>query len=308
MARRVTAVALVCLLGLWPAGPVGAAQAAVPRCPDTVPAAEPPDASRREPAGRGPGRLPGPRAPEPGQVASVLAELATRLSGRAAPASVTVPTWVHVLTDGRRRPPDQAVQAQVAALNLAYSGRYGGADTGVRFRLDGVQVVRRADWFADPLGHERPMKAALRRGGPSTLNLYLAQLRELVLGFSTYPHWYEASPQLDGVVVDWRSLPGGSLRNFDLGFTAVHEVGHWLGLFHTFENGCAEPGDGITDTPAERDPTEGCPQGKDTCPAPGADPVHNYMDYGYDRCMTEFTAGQGRRMLEMWAAYRDVAR
>lgn len=294
MARRMTVVALGCLLGIWPVGPVGAA-AAVPRClPGT---------------GAAVARLPGPRAPEPGQVSAVLAEMTGRLAAQAAPppSSIVVPTWVHVLTDGRRRPTDQAVREQVDALNRAYGGQYGGADTGVRFRLDGIRITRRAAWFKDPVGNERAMKTKLRRGGATTLNLYLAQLGELMLGYSTYPHWYRGAPQLDGVVIDWRSLPGGALRNFNRGYTGVHEVGHWLGLFHTFENGCAEPGDGIADTPAEREPSEGCPVGRDTCEAPGNDPVHNFMDYSHDRCMSEFTREQGVRMMEMWAAYRRGA-
>ena len=98
---------------------------------------------------------------------------------------------------------------------------------------------------------------------------------------------------LDGVVIDWRSLPGGSLRSFDRGFTGVHEIGHWFGLLHTFENGCAAPGDGIADTSPEAVATDGCVIDKDTCEGGGPDPIHNFMDYSDDRCMSEFTAGTG---------------
>ncbi|GII01231.1 zinc metalloprotease [Planobispora takensis] len=256
---------------------------------------------------RPPGRDAEPYAPGRAQIAEMIADLearrprAPRLTGE----PVTVPTWVHVLTDGPRGAPDSAVHDQMTVLNDAYAGRFGGSDTGIRFRLDGLTRTDSPAWFHDPLSYERSIKR-MRRGGAETLNLYIAQLGRMVLGYSTYPHWYADEPQLDGVVVDWRSLPGGSLRDFDRGFTGVHEIGHWLGLLHTFENGCQEPGDAVVDTPPEAHPTDGCPEGKDTCPQDGADPVHNFMDYSHDACMSEFTAGQAVRMREAWAAYREA--
>src|SRR3569833_578584 len=124
------------------------------------------------------------------------------------------------------------------------------------------------------------------------------------LGVSSFPLWYRLRPALDAVVVDYRSVPGGAFDHFNRGYTAVHETGHWLGLFHPFENGCVPPGDGVDDTPYESAPTLGCPSSKDTCPAPGTDPVHNFMDYAWDPCMNAFTPGQGLRIRAMWAAYR----
>jgi len=49
------------------------------------------------------------------------------------------------------------------------------------------------------------------------------------------PSFYFRQPELDGVMVRHTTLPGGSMKNFNLGRTLTHEVGHWLGLFHTFE-------------------------------------------------------------------------
>ncbi|SEF90490.1 Pregnancy-associated plasma protein-A [Thermomonospora echinospora] len=232
-------------------------------------------------------------------------ERAARLTGR-----INVPVSFHVLTDGRRgRMSREAVRRQIAVLNAAYSGRgRGSADTGVRFRLVSYDVTVNAAWFRRPHRYERPMKSALRRGGAETLNLYSAGVGARIIGLSTYPHNYRARPIEDGVVVDYRSFPGGVYRNYSRGYTAVHEVGHWLGLFHTFENGCNSPGDGVDDTPYQAVPTDGCPESKDTCPEePGADPVHNFMDYTWDTCMHQFTPGQGRRIRASWLVFRTSA-
>ncbi|RVX47906.1 pregnancy-associated plasma protein-A [Nonomuraea polychroma] len=291
MARRATAVSLACLLTVVIAPPLqlSAARAAV--C-----------------AGSPHRSTPGPRSPKPEDVAKLMAELDRRLAGVTPPTTITVPTRVHVLTRGVRKVSDQAIRSQIAVLNSAYGGAFGGVDTGVRFRLDSISVRDNATWFTDPVGHEQPMKNALHKGGAETLNLYIAQLSELMLGFASYPYWYAGAPLLDGVVIDWRSLPGGAMTNYNRGFTGVHEIGHWLGLFHTFENGCRQPGDGIDDTPAEAKPTEACPAHKDTCPQAGPDPTRNFMDYAHDRCMAEFTQGQARRMHEIWAAYRHTSK
>ncbi|MFF0310179.1 M43 family zinc metalloprotease [Streptosporangium sp. NPDC004379] len=259
------------------------------------------------------------RAPLPGasveshgsgrvQAEEMLADLRARQARLPRPAGlswtpVTVPVQAHVITAGSLGAPDDTVRAQIATLNAAYGGRYGGADTGIRFRLDGLTRTDDPVLFRDPLGRLATLER-MRRGGPETLNLYIAQLGRLVLGYSTYPYWYAGDPAGDGVVLDWRTLPGGSLRDFGLGFTGVHEIGHWLGLLHTFENGCLPLGDTVDDTPSEGLPTQGCPVRKDTCAGDGADPVHNFMDYTHDRCMSGFTEGQATRMREMWTAYR----
>ncbi|MFC6082258.1 zinc metalloprotease [Sphaerisporangium aureirubrum] len=252
-------------------------------------------------------RPPEPYTPDPGEAARMLAAMRARLrAAKTSPAtSIVVPVWVHVLTEGRLGASEGAIAPQVEALNAAYGGRLGGVDTGIRFTLRGVTRTEEPTWFRDPLGNEAAMKTRLRKGGPETLNLYVAQPGDRVLGFSTYPHWYRRRPALDGVVIDWRTLPGGALLAFGKGYTGVHEIGHWLGLLHTFENGCSPPGDQVDDTPPEGQSTQGCPQDKDTCPDPGEDPIHNFMDYTTDACMSEFTAGQAVRMRDMWTAFRS---
>lgn len=85
---------------------------------------------------------------------------------------------------------------------------------------------------------------------------------------------------LDGCFIDSRTVPGGPMATNNQGKVAVHEVGHWLGLLHTFEGGCDGDGDQVDDTPAHTFDRIGCPaEGSDTCPQPGMDPVHNYMSY-----------------------------
>lgn len=226
---------------------------------------------------------------------------ARRIAGR-----LVVPVRFHVVHSGRHgRLSKRAVRRQISTLNAAYGGRKGGADTRVRFRLSGYDRTDKAAWFHHPQRHERSMKRRLRKGGRGTLNVYTAAVGTEVLGFSTFPQWYRRDPRMDGVVVDYRSLPRGSYAPFNHGYTGVHEIGHWLGLMHTFEGGCTPPGDGVADTPYESRPAEGCPRRRDTCPQRGRDPVHNFMDYAHDFCMRGFTAGQGRLIRASWAAYRS---
>ena len=222
----------------------------------------------------------------------------------------TVPVWVHVVTpDGTTGNVSQALIAdQIAVLNNTYAGGEGGFNTGFRFTLAGVDRTTNADWFyANPGGKERAMKRALYVPGTNVLNMYLTTAGDY-LGWAYLPKIVtQGNTFLDGVVIDWESLRGASPTyqgRYDQGETATHEVGHWLNLEHTFYRGCNGRGDYVDDTPYEATATSGCPVGKDTCTAPGLDPIHNYMDYSYDQCYTEFTAGQAARMQDAWLTFR----
>jgi hypothetical protein len=224
--------------------------------------------------------------------------------------SATVPTWVHVVSDGAiGNVSDRAINDQIRVLDMTFGGFEGGVATGFNFELVGVTRTNNATWhYADDFASESAMKQALHRGGDNTLNLYVTTAGAY-LGWAYYPSITDdpTFDYLDGVVIDWESMLGTSTRyagQYDQGETGTHEVGHWLNLAHTFEGKCGRQGDFVADTPSERTPTSGCPIGKDTCPAPGLDPIHNYMDYSFDSCYTEFTAGQAARMQDAWLFWR----
>lgn len=218
--------------------------------------------------------------------------------------SVNVPVAFHVINKGAGLAngdlPQSQIDAQIAVLNAAYSS------TPFTFTLASVTRTTNATWFKMTPGTkaEKQAKAALRTGGPETLNLYSANPGQGLLGWATFPSDYAAKPSSDGVVVLYTSVPGGTAAPYNEGDTGTHEVGHWLGLYHTFQGGCANPGDSVADTPAEKSSAFGCPVGRDTCTSSGLDPITNFMDYTDDSCMNNFTAGQITRMDGLHLQYR----
>lgn len=196
--------------------------------------------------------------------------------------------------------PDSQINSQIAVLNDAY------ADWGWQFRLISTDRTTNAAWYvAEPgTSAERAMKQALRRGGADDLNVYSNNPGSDLLGWATFPASYASNPSNDGVVLLFSSVPGGSAAPYNLGDTGTHEVGHWMGLYHTFQGGCSKTGDYVADTAPERSAAFGCPEGRDTCKSGGTDPIHNFMDYSDDECMFEFTAGQDARMDAQFSTYR----
>lgn len=153
----------------------------------------------------------------------------------------------------------------------------------IRFRLVGIDRTINELWADD--GNELEMKSQLRKGGYGTLNVYFHRTLGSNFGYCYFPVAAPTAEDLtyDGCSILSATLPGGSATNFNLGKTATHEIGHWFGLYHTFQGGCTGTGDMIFDTPAQDSPTSGCPIGRDSCPGePGLDPIHNYMDYSYE--------------------------
>ncbi len=219
-------------------------------------------------------------------------------------AITTIPVAVHVVrsSTGAWDITDTQINNQIAVLNAAY------ANTNFRFTLSSVDRTNNTAWSQHTMGssNESAMKNALAISPATTLNLYSCNIGGGLLGYATFPWSYAENSNMHGVVCLYSSFPGGSAAPYNLGDTATHEVGHFLGLYHTFQGGCTGSGDFVDDTPAEASPAYGCPAGRNTCSSPGNDPITNFMDYTDDSCMDNFTSGQSVRMDQQMATYRPT--
>ncbi len=217
-------------------------------------------------------------------------------------AKTTIPVAFHVVRhdDGVTGDvTDEQIHEQIAVMNTGF------ANTNFQFNLHSIRRTNNTNWSTG--NDEEGMKQQLAVAPAAVLNFYILDLGGGLLGYAYLPGDFPEDHYLHGVVVNYVSLPGGPGGPFNEGDTGTHEVGHYLGLLHTFDGGCVAPGDGIDDTPYQAEPSDGCPQGKDTCPDdPGKDPIHNFMDYSDDACMTEFTPGQSQRMDAEVALHRPT--
>lgn len=249
------------------------------------------------------GRGCGTPEPTPAEMDGVQAQLRSLRNrfGVVGPVEGTIDVAFHnIVNGGEGFVSDRTFEEQIRVMNERYAG------SGFQFRLRSIDRTDRYAWFKmlPGTGAEKQCKMALAIDPAHTLNVYTCSPGHSLLGWAYLPFSFPEDYFLHGVVIHYGSVPDGFIANYNEGLTLVHETGHYLGLFHTFQGGCVPPGDDVDDTPFEASPAFGCPIGRNTCPQPGDDPIHNYMDYTYDACYTEFTPLQIDRMQTIVVAYR----
>jgi hypothetical protein len=244
--------------------------------------------------------------------------------------TLVIPVVFHVIkkTDGTGDISQALIDSQIAILNEDFNALAGtpgsmGTNAKIQFvlaKLDpsgnpttGVEIVVNNTYFADPgSSGTNTMKRALKWDPTRFFNIYTNNAGGGgILGYATFPSQEAGGPE-DGVVLNWvyvgRNAPGGA--PYDQGRTATHEVGHYLGLYHTFQGGCGSTtapftsGDLIGDTLREAQPNYGCSPVSSGCG--GMSPIENYMDYSGDACMTKFTVQQVNRIRCSMVNYRWV--
>ena len=226
--------------------------------------------------------------------------------------------------------PDSLVRTQIDVLNedfRAIPGTPGepGTDARIQFKLattdpdgnphPGFTRTVNEFWFndlPDPLNGN--YWDALAWDPHRYLNIYTMSPVApggVVLGYVPYFPQEGAGNIDDGVRCLWSSF-GRTSGNppYHLGRTVTHEVGHYFGLYHVFQDGCGDPtvpgcystGDIVCDTEPDAESHGGCPANSASCGLP--DPVRNYLEYTDDACMTNFTPEQARRMRCSTVHYR----
>jgi hypothetical protein len=176
---------------------------------------------------------------------------------------ITINVYWHVINKGTGTSNGDIsatmINNQISVLNAAYAG------TGFQFNLVSTDRTTNATWYNGCYGtSESAMKSATRLGTADDLNVWSCNPSNGILGYATFPSSYTSAKSKDGVVLLYSSLPGGSAAPYNEGDTGTHEVGHWMGLYHTFQGGCSKTGDSVADTPTEKSPAYGCPTGRIT--------------------------------------------
>lgn len=196
---------------------------------------------------------------------------------------------------------DEALIKQVEVLNSAFAFSDDELSVVLKFVLADIQ---RVEFPNKNLYNDGKTVTKLRKGTNRDLNIFITDLDGL-LGFARFPWNFTKEPKIDGVSLDYRTLPGGKAEKYNLGATGTHEVGHWLGLYHTFQDSCSKLGDRVEDTPSERSATFGCPEkAEESCKGAGPVAIENFMNYTDDACMNRFSRGQFERVIKSLILFR----
>lgn len=243
-----------------------------------------------------------------------------------------IPVVVHVVADTacvNGNVSDALVHSQIAVLNedfraLAGTPGSGGVDSKIEFFLatvdpsgnptTGIQRYCNTTWYQDSGSYWLSSAWDPTR----YVNIYTHSAggsRGYVPFLPADPSAAVGQPQ-DRMVINWLAFGRvGPVVPYHTGRTVTHEMGHYLGLFHTYYAGCGTAsapacyttGDRICDTPPNATSHKGCPAGLTGCGGVPV-PVQNYMELTDDTCMTGFSAEQVQRMRCTLATYRpDLA-
>jgi hypothetical protein len=245
-------------------------------------------------------------------------------------ALLRIPVVVHVIADSNcttGNVTDAAVASQIAVLNEDFRAKAGsrgaaGVDTRIEFFL-----ATRNPRGAPTTGIDRRCNATWHRDrGDYWLSIAWDPTRYLNLytnnanGSRGYVPFLPADPAgsvgqtRDRVVINFLAFGrNGPFPPYHQGRTATHEIGHFLGLFHTYFEGCGTAsapgcyttGDRICDTEPNATFHKGCPAGATGCGGVPV-PIDNYMELTDDTCMTGFTAEQAQRMRCTLVTYRPT--
>jgi pregnancy-associated plasma protein-A len=254
-------------------------------------------------------------------------------SRRVKKTALTIPVVVHVVyRAAAENISDAQIASQIDALNRDYSASnvdkvnapavWAGLmqDTQIRFALatkdpkgKPTNGITRTKTKSTSFSTHDKMKHASMGGAdawPSSkyLNLWVCTLGGGLLGYAQFPG---GSADTDGVVILNTAFgtTGTAKAPYNLGRTAVHEVGHWLNLNHIWGDTSDCSGtDHVADTPNAQFPNYGAPSFPHiTCSnGPNGDMFMNYMDYVDDRVMVMFTHGQVARMQATLAGPRSA--